>query len=148
VRLNPVAERRLIGEDLHPSCARVSHPGSALRKSGIIHSHRRERNSPPVGNGTCLDYREACAEMLGAAEVLGAAEGVADPVAGTVAAFVAVAVAVGAPSDPQALSTSKQLAANAILMARLMLSPCGSITLLGAPWGKSRSTPMGVVYGS
>ena len=54
---------------------------------------------------------EACAE------VLEAAEGVADPVAGTAAACVAGAV--GAPSDPQALSTSRPLAANAILASMI-----------------------------
>jgi len=56
VRLNPVAERHLVGEDLYPSDARISHPGAALRKRGIIHSHRLERDSPPAGNGSLLDY--------------------------------------------------------------------------------------------
>src|SRR5262245_57904245 len=54
------------------------------------------------------------------AGALEATEGVADPVAGTVPACEADAV--GAPSDPQALSTSRPLAANAILMASLIAS--------------------------
>jgi hypothetical protein len=68
---------------------------------------------------------EACAEVLEAAEGVAVAvpeapEGVAVAAAGTVAARVAVAV--GAPSDPQALSTSRQLTANTILMTGLMAS--------------------------
>ena len=66
---------------------------------------------------------EACAEVLEAAErvavaVLEATEGVAVAVAGT----VTVTVAVGAPPDPQALSTSRQLTAKTILMTGLMAS--------------------------
>ena len=59
-----------------------------------------------------LTTDEACAG------VLGAAEGVADAAAGTIAARVAVDV--GVASDPQALITSRLLTANVILMAGLM----------------------------
>jgi hypothetical protein len=66
-----------------------------------------------------LTTDEACAGVLGAG-VLGATEGVADAVAGTIAARVAVAA--GVASDPQALITSRLLTANVILMAGLMAS--------------------------
>jgi hypothetical protein len=56
VYLNPVAERHLIGKGLHPSDAMASYPGVALRKRRIIHSHRLERDCPPAGNDTLLDY--------------------------------------------------------------------------------------------
>jgi hypothetical protein len=112
VRLNPVAERHPIGEDLYLSDARISHPGVALRKPRIIHSYRLERDSPPASNGSLLDYWEACAG------VLGAAEGVVDAAAGTIAARVAVAV--GVAPDPQAVITSRPLTANVILMADFM----------------------------
>src|SRR5205814_95136 len=56
VYLNPVAERHLIGKDLYPSDAMASYPGAALRKRGVIHSHRLERDSPPIGNDMLLDY--------------------------------------------------------------------------------------------
>ena len=114
MRLNPVAECHLIGEDLYPPSAGVSHPGSALRKRGIIHSHRLERDSPPAGNDSLLDY------WRGLRRVLGTTEGGADTVLGTSA--VRVAVGVGAPPDPQALISSGLLTANVILMAGLIPS--------------------------
>ena len=52
--------------------------------------------------------------------MLEAAESIAVAAAGTAAALVAVAV--DAPPDPQALSTSRQLTANTILMTGLMAS--------------------------
>lgn len=84
---------------------------------------------------------EACAEGLDATEgvadeALEATEGVADKVAGAVAACVAVAI--GAPSDPQALSTSRPLAANAILMASLMAAPHMAALLYQVRLGSTR----------
>jgi hypothetical protein len=78
-----------------------------------------------------LTTDEAFAGVLGAG-VLGAAEGVADAVAGTIAARVVVAV--GVAPDPQALITSRLLTAKVILMAGLMASsPYRNVTLPVGP---------------
>jgi len=114
VYLNPVAERYLIGEDLHPSYAMASHPVAALRKRGVIHSRRLERDSPPTGNDTFLDY------WRGLRGVLEAMEGVTDAEAGALAACVAVTV--GASCAPQALIIRRLLTANVILTADLIAS--------------------------
>jgi hypothetical protein len=84
---------------------------------------------------------EACAEGLEVTEGVAdeapeATEGVADKVADAVAACVAVTV--GAPSDPHALSTSRPLAATAILMASLMAAPHTAASLYQVRLGSTR----------
>ena len=84
--------------------------------------------------------------------VLGATEGGADTVAGASAARVAVAV--GTPSDPQALITSRLLTANVILMTALMPSSIRQRYFTSRAFGQyglwppvvSNDTPVSIGY--